>query len=87
MLKIKDNIDLKELEKYEELECMIPEVYGFNMKYENTYTDKKCIYSTDREDLYCELDIMEDGEIRASCYLDLIYDLIKDGLVEKVEDK
>ena len=86
MLKIKDNVDIKELKKYEELDCMLPKEYGFNVKYENTYTDKKCIYSTDKEDTFCVIDIMEDGEIRASCHLDLIYDLIKADLVEKIGD-
>ena len=63
---------------------MIPNEDGFHLKYENTYIDKKCLYSTDSEDTYCEIDIMEDGEIRSSCHIELMYDLIKAGLVEKV---
>ena len=84
MLKIKDNVDLKELEKFKELKCMIPKENEFHLKYENVYTDKKCLYSTDSEDTFCEIDIMEDREIRTDCYLELMYDLIKADLVEKV---
>ena len=76
MLKIKDNVDLKELEKY-----------GFKHL-------KECkTYSEDERWGYFEID--EDGEykrsirivddIHSNYELDLLYDLIKDGLVEKVE--
>ena len=79
MLKIKDNIDLKELEKY-----------GFKetpfRKYERMY-DKEyyCI------DIYIDIDDKTiniqndnyDGEYKCEIP-DVIYDLIKDGLVEKV---
>lgn len=65
---------------------MIPEESGFHLKYEDVYTDKKCLYSTNYEDTYCEIDIMEDGEIRTDCYLELMYDLIQAGLVVKVDE-
>lgn len=85
MLKIKDNIDLKELEKFG-LKSMIFGDGDFALKYKWVYTDKKCLYSTDEEDTIRELDIMEDREIRSSFDVDLLYDLIQAGLVEKARN-
>lgn len=73
MLKIKDNIDLKELEKYgfkEEKICMSKDLY-------QGYEDIN-IYQDDRQ-----IDISLDGWETNN--LDILYDLIKDDLVEKVE--
>ena len=88
MLKIKDNIDLKELEKfgYKLIEkCVIPrgalekeEVDCYvkpdkSGKYHSWCTFIKCTYSR---------------EIIGPIYdMDNLYDLIKADLVEKVEDK
>lgn len=85
MLKIKDSIDLKELEKF-----------GF----ENNYNDKYLIKSY--KDRFSQDDYMtvskEDKIIRIQHYQDeygatniigmsdLLYDLIQEGLVEKVSD-
>lgn len=72
MLKIKDNVDLKELEKY-----------GFTkpMYYKNYICGELEINEYKRL-LYCvETDILSD-EIYD---LDTLYDLIKDGLVEKID--
>lgn len=78
MLKIKDNVDLKELEKY-----------GF--KYDKGYEWQNVIcYKYVYED-YC-IEAFKD-EIRMYIFEDglfidipeIIYDLIKDGLVEKVD--
>ena len=74
MLKIKDNVDLKELEKF-----------GF-WQWENTwggYTKKDIIPTIEDADLFLyEYDriiiFSEDSD------LDLLYDLIKADLVEKV---
>lgn len=87
MLKIKDNVDLKELEKFG-LESMIFDAADndFALKYKWVYTDKKCLYSTDKEDTINELDIMEDREIRSSFNIELLYDLIEAGLIEKVRE-
>ena len=69
MLKIRDDIDLKELEKY-----------GFKKK---KYYNAICIIREDREH-----DIFFDLETRKLLFInygyDTLYDLIKDGLVEKV---
>ncbi len=83
MLKIKDNVDLKELEKY-----------GFRKEPTKSY-----YYKEIAEQIYIEVQIFsndlyikpreinidaEHGSLFNS--LDLLYDLIKADLVEKVED-
>ena len=79
MLKIKDNVDLKELKKY-----------GFK---ENWYYGLSYIRVKDEYPLYAVVITtkhryiqIRDGEFGniASSLQDLLYDLIKDGLVEKV---
>ena len=69
MLKIKDNINLKELEKY-----------GFK-KYYNAYVLKS---------EYKKQDLVFDFKTRKLCFCnwgyDILYDLIKADLVEKVGD-
>ena len=77
MLKIKDNVDLKELEKY-------------GLKHLRKYK----VYSEDER--WGHFEVNEDGEdarvirivddIYENEDLDVLYDLIKDGLVEKVND-
>ena len=71
MLKIRDNVDLKELEKY-----------GFKKKY---YYNAICIVREDRKH-----DIFFDLKTRKLLFInygyDTLYDLIKDGLVERVGD-
>ena len=78
MLKIKDNVDLKELEKY-----------GFRkngmLSYTKRVQDVTIMYTTGK---HKELYLFRETE---SAYiddknLDTLYDLIKDGLVEKVEE-
>lgn len=74
MLKIKDNIDLKELEKYgfkEEKIFMSKDLYQ-RYEYINIYQDDR------------QIDIELDGWETNN--LDILYDLIKDDLVEKVEE-
>ena len=91
MLKIKDNVDLKELEKYD------------FVKLENDYRGHKYSWKRYLENWidYYEIYIAKDN--RVSIYVespngmrylrirnklqDKLYDLIKDGLVEKVDDK
>lgn len=85
MLKIKDNVDLKELEK-------------FGFEYEEPVYQKK-ISKTGKEFIYCdiyaessrEIDIYIGDDIddnpRDDCPInvDVLYDLIKADLVEKVQ--
>lgn len=74
MLKIKDNVDLKELEKYG--------LHKEKVYYGYVYTDKNIdINAKDRTiDTWDYLECTDlDG------YNDVLYDLIKDGLVEKVD--
>lgn len=75
MLKIKDNVDLKELEKYgfEYEEGIILKEQGSYCKYATI------INKNDR--------IIRPYHAGYSYYdYEIVYDLIKDGLVEKVEE-
>lgn len=74
MLKIKDNVDLKELEKY-----------GFKKKYYyNAY-----VLECEKDDVHSKQDILFELSSRKLGFCnwayDVLYDLIKDGLVEKVD--
>ena len=78
MLKIKDDVDLKELEKF-----------GFYP--DDFLEDKVAIYSNGNVhiEIYDEIyDKWNSRKIYAltSAYLDVLYDLIKADLVEKVGD-
>ena len=75
MLKIKDNVDLKELEKFG-FDCQ-DEDYLWNEEANisiDLFNDlrKIYVYGTDSEEEYQDLNVL--------------YDLIKANLVEKVED-
>ena len=87
MLKIKDNVNLKELEKY-----------GFT-KYEEDITidrikilyDKYCykdffIYITEDRFIYGEVCDYIRGNVLGNENFDTLYDLIKADLVEKVDE-
>ena len=85
MLKIKDNVDLKKLEKYgmkynPSSECYV-DSYDFILL---------CIHENDRE---LQIDINNVGIGFSENYkkaieraTNILYDLIKDGLVEKVKE-
>ena len=84
MLKIKDNVDLKELEKY-----------GFKKHIKSFYKCKRNNYVKNVPNGIIEIEndtrwLSQDGtsflRIDEIIYQDILYDLIKDGLVEKVED-
>lgn len=83
MLKIKDNVDLKELQGFDFEEITVwgddGWVYDFT-----PYTKEKCsflvIHSASREIIFDHIDFFKDSK---KCF-DLIYDLIKANLVEKV---
>lgn len=81
MLKIKDNVDLKELEKYGfEYQTMI---YIKDIRRSNDFLkENKVIYV---EEANREISIHK-GLFNVDEELDTIYDLIKDNLVEKVSD-
>lgn len=95
MLKIKDNVDLKKLEKFGFHNCDWDYEKNQQMDNPNCYGDnwyKKIIDDEHFADMYFE-------EKNLYCYLksanryimdaifETIYDLIKADLVEKVEDK
>lgn len=76
MLKIKDNVDLKKLEKYGLKYQQVGMDYAY-AKYMLKGQHKECVIVwLDRE---IQVDAIE--------ILDTLYDLIKDGLVEKVSDE
>ena len=76
MLKIKDNVDLKELEKY-----------GFNKN--SNFPDGWAMVKTYKRGKYCQEDIYVWNDkiiqVNAIELNDTLYDLIKDGLVEKID--
>lgn len=74
MLKIKDSVDLKELEKYgfEKLKGFSDYHYGDDISAIYVEMDRTIIVAT-----YQDYDVKNK-------ILEIIYDLIKDGLVEKV---
>lgn len=70
MLKIKDNVNLKELEKF-----------GFKYK-KNEYRHK--IYEWTNKYDFFTVYVWDNREIYSSGAVDVLYDLIKADLVEKV---
>lgn len=87
MLKIKDNVDLKELEKYG---FVNDEIYGRKVKIKKMMTKEKLNSEIVEIDLITgQLQIFIDDEYYESYTqsdtLDFIYDLIKADLIEKVE--
>lgn len=81
MLKIKDSVDLKELEKF-----------GFKHKYEKVYEyvreiEGKTAYRvyTTKNHSYLQIEIFK-PVIIAKRLQDLLYDLIKAGMVEKTNE-
>lgn len=87
MLKIRDNVDLNVLEKYG---FVNDEIYGRKVKVKKMMTKEKWNAEIVEIDLITgQLQIFVDDEYYEiytnSDTLDFIYDLIKDGLVEKVE--
>ena len=87
MLKIKDNVDLKELEKY-----------GF-IKLKNDYRGHKYRWREEKSNWFYELYVAKDNRLSIyvqsdECFSYIrfygklqtkLYDLITDGLVEKVD--
>lgn len=79
MLKIKDNVDLKELEKYGFEENSFYYSKTFNFEYYKVEID----IEKDRKYLIIKNDYYDSNY---ACYIpSLIYDLIKADLVEKID--
>lgn len=96
MLKIKDGIDLKELEKYGFIkvnimdgdECVFTNIYCAINDEDKIYIENNCI-----NDYFVQFFINEDNEVDYCCYPEQrsetfienkFFELIKDELVEKV---
>ena len=75
MLKIKDNVDLKELEKY-----------GFHKGYKFYEPPIFMYIDTDKNLFFTDGHPWWNMEYYYNYDSDVIVDMIKDGLVEKVED-
>lgn len=81
MLKIKDNVDLKELENYELIK---EEHFDLFTRYEYRPSVGTCLYV----DEYRNIKIFPTYYDKLSSkIMDKLYDLIKADLVEKVDDK
>ena len=82
MLKIKDTVDLKELEKYGFL------YYGgwyYRRTFDYEYYEVKIDVELDRRYIHIQNDYYDSDY---ACYIpSVIYDLIKDGLVEKADEE
>ena len=88
-LRIKDNVDLKELEKYG---FVNDQIYGRKVKVKKMMTKEKYNAEIVEIDLITgQLQIFVDDEYYEiytnSDTLDFIYDLIKADLIEKIDDK
>ena len=81
MLKIKDNVDLKELEKYGFLFCLGYNNHNFYAK--SSIKNTELVYKVDVRYRTMSVATYDGDEIDLD---DTLYNLIKDGLVEKVED-
>lgn len=77
MLKIKDNVDLKELEKY-----------GFYYHFDKRTAYYGCCVKEDKGSTFFinNARIISINSNKSIFNLETLYDLIKDGLVEKVEE-
>ena len=81
MLKIKDNVDLKELEKF----WFIKDDFYYTKEINYEYYKVKIDIELDRKCIIIQNDYYDSDY---ACYVpDVIYDLIQAGIVEKVEDK
>ena len=85
MLKIKDNVDLKILENYGfvKKEWYDDKYYEYDLKDGRTYI----IIGVDDREIGIPTSLYGDGPTLYINKLDIVYTLVKDNLVEKVEDK
>lgn len=87
MLKIRDDVDLKELEKYDFCEYEEDtKIDGIPILYEKYCYKDFYIYITKDRKIYGEECDYIRGYVLGNENFDTLYDLIKDGLVEKVEE-
>ena len=86
MLKIKDNVDLKELEKFGFFRWFCYESYIDYYAYDSDIQYYPNVTISDEEDYYNptprEISVMDYNEE----VINILYDLIKADLVEKVEE-
>jgi len=88
MLKIKDNVDLKELEKFNFCICDDDiKVDGVPILYDCYCYKDFYLYVTKDRKIYGEQCDYIRGTVLSNENFDTLYDLIKADLVEKVSDK
>lgn len=80
MLKIKDNVDLKELEKYG---FELVKGYNFDFYRKKSTENIELTYFIDMDFKNISVETYDGDEVELD---NTIYDLIKDGLVEKVDE-
>lgn len=85
MLKIKDSLDLKELENYGFIkkEWYDDKYYEYDLKDGRTYI----IINVDDREIGIPTSLYGDTPAQYINKLDIVYTLVKDNLVEKVEDR
>ena len=81
MLKIKDNVDLKELEKYG-FKVKYDEDTGWAYKYQHKEYKFVYVMLKNRELNLSETNVRFEEQHK---YYSLVFDLIKDGLVTKID--
>jgi hypothetical protein len=87
MLKIKDNVDLKELEKYDFCEYEEDtKIDGIPILYDKYCYKDFYIYITKDKKIYGEQCDYIRGNVLGNENFVILYDLIKADLVEKVEE-
>ena len=87
MLKIKDNVDLKELEKFG-FKYNEATYENWNLRLQDTFSNSVEIRITNDRIIYpvADLSCYNLGNTYELKMHDIMYDLIQAGLVEKVED-
>ncbi|MBR2248692.1 MAG: hypothetical protein IKE89_03505 [Bacilli bacterium] len=87
MLKIKDNVDLKELEKYDFCEYNEEQTIDrIKILYDKYCYKNFFLYITEDRRIYGEVCDYIRGTVMGQENFDTLYDLIKDDLVEKVKE-
>ena len=84
MLKIKDDVDLKVLEKFgfkydEEMNCYYKRCQG-------TFNKFIVLIEDDIDSVYGQIVFYNDRAFNTTLYLDTLYELIQEGLVEKIKE-
>lgn len=86
MLKIKDDVDLKELEKFG-FEDENGEYFSENMIIDSRHDDCAYVYINSKDNRKITMYVNSDDWLSEEINLDKVYDLIQAGLVEKIKEE